>query len=385
MKQYDIPRQETLLPRLERARPATPTVPGDAATTYYNRPMIKPPHWKWFIPFYFFIGGVAAGASFFGALAALFGGPRHRATVRHARYLSLALALICPVLLILDLGRPARFHHMLRVFKVSSPLSVGTWILALFGVTSGVLAARQAAEDNFVLKRESLLGRLARLAPNKPLAVLHGLLGLGLGGYTGTLLASTAVPLWAAAGVLLGPLFLAASVTSGAAALIVMGLLSGKQSRSARADLEVVATVGALTQFGLAAAHDLLVPEQINRPLRHGLWGRVFRYGAVGGGLIAPMGLRVCAWFSGPRLERALSFASAICTLLGALGERFSLVEAGKLSAKDPLAYQELTRGTPGDARSTPVQQARRVTNPRAFGPGVSARDTIGAGDPGVR
>ena len=66
--------------------------------------MIKAPHWKWYVPGYFFIAGIAAGVAFFGALARFFGGRRHRVTVRHARYLALALSIICPVLLILDLG-----------------------------------------------------------------------------------------------------------------------------------------------------------------------------------------------------------------------------------------------------------------------------------------
>ncbi len=188
--------------------------------------MIKAPHWKWYVPCYFFIAGITAGAAFFGALARFFGGPRHRVTVRHARYIALVLALICPVLLILDLERPRRFFHMLRVVKVRSPLSLGTWILMAFGVTSGLLAARQMAEDGVILRRRSFLSRLALLLPDRLLTLIHGALGLGLGGDTGVLLAATAVPLWAAAGILLGPLFLAASITSGAAALILLGLLS---------------------------------------------------------------------------------------------------------------------------------------------------------------
>ena len=123
---------------------------------------------------------------------------------------------------------------------------------------------------------------MALLLPDRLLTLIQGALGLGLGGYTGVLLAATAVPLWAAAGILLGPLFLAASITSGVAALILLGLLSGRQSRAARADLEIVASVGAITQLGLAAAHEAFVPERIGQPLRHGLWGRVFRYGVFG-------------------------------------------------------------------------------------------------------
>jgi len=381
MNHYDRPPSEVLLPRLRRGAPLDEAT----ASTYYGRPMIKAPHWRWWVPVYFFIGGVAAGAAFFGALADLFGGPRHRTTVRHARYLSLALAAICPIFLIADLGRPGRFHHMLRVFKVTSPLSVGTWILTAFGVTSGALAARQAAEDDFILRRDGPLGRLARLIPDKPLTLLHALLGMGLGGYTGTLLAATAVPLWAAAGVLLGPLFLAASITSGAAALVLIGLFSGRQGRAARQDLQVVASVGSVAQLGLAAAHELLIPERIGRPLRTGPWGRAFRYGTLGAGLLAPMALRVVAWTGGRRMERAASALASVLTLAGTLIERFALIEAGKISAQDPLAYQENTRGAPGEARPTPAEQARRAGAAAPHRPGISARDTMGAGDPGVR
>jgi formate-dependent nitrite reductase membrane component NrfD len=380
MKRYDRPPMEVLLPGRGNGK-----TPDSKPTTYYNRPMIKPPHWKWWIPLYFFIGGVAAGAAFFGALADLFGGVEHRSTVRHARYLSLILAALCPIPLILDLGRPARFHHMLRVVKLSSPLNLGTFILTGFGLTSGILAARQAAEDNFILRRESALGRLARLLPDKPFAVLHALLGMALGGYTGTLLAVTAVPLWAAAGILLGPLFLAASITSGSAALVLLGLLSRRQSRAARRDLEVVANIGTLAQLGLAAAHERLVPERISRPLWRGRWGAIFRYGTIGSGLCAPLLLRLLARISGRRLEPLFSAAAALLALLGALVERFAFVEAGKLSAQDPLAYQELTRGAPGEARLTPAEQAKRAPAVSKYAQGIAARDTITGGAAGER
>ena len=143
-----------------------------AAMSYYERPMIKKPTWRWYIPFYMFIGGLGGGVALIGGLADLCGGRRHRATVRRARYIALVAALISPLLLIFDLGRPKRFHHMMRVFKVSSPLNVGTWILFVFGLTSGAQAARQAAEDNFILKRESRLGRLARLLPQLAVRVV---------------------------------------------------------------------------------------------------------------------------------------------------------------------------------------------------------------------
>ena len=339
--------------------PAAPLgAPSSAPTTYYQRPMIKRPTWRWFIPLYFFLGGVAGGAATIGAAASLFGGPRHRATARYARYLSLALAPVCALLLIVDLGRPARFLHMFRVFKVVSPLSVGTWILGAFGLTSGVLAARQAAEDDLIIRRESVLGRLARLLPARPFVVLHGLLGLALGSYTGVLLAATAVPLWAASGLLLGPIFVAAALTSGAATLALIGVVTGGHTREARQTIQAVAHVGTAAQAALAAAREATVDRRADQPLRRGLWAWVFQLGTIGLGWLLPTALRLAARASSPRVERRLSGIAAVCALVGVVCERFAIVEAGKLSADDPLAYQALTAGAPGEARPTPSQQA---------------------------
>lgn len=376
MQNYDRPPTEILLPalrdgRLERQQDRDPV----ESSTYYGVPTIKTSTWTWYIPLYIFIGGVASGVSFIGALAELFGGKRHRTTVRHSRYLAVILAALCPILLILDLGRPWRFFRMLRIVKFSSPLNLGVWILTAFGALSGLQAVRQAAEDNVIIKRKSALGRLATLPPSGPITVLHGLFGMALGGYTGTLLAITVVPLWASAGVLLGPLFLAASATSGAAALVLTGILTRRQSREARRDIQVIANVASAVQLGLATAHETFTPERVNRPLRKGFWGRVFRYGAVGGGLFLPMCLRFLARLSGRRLEPAISATAAVCTLAGTLAERFAIVEAGKLSATDPIAYQEMTQGPKHTARPAPVRQARTA-------PSVSpTRERIAASD----
>jgi formate-dependent nitrite reductase membrane component NrfD len=379
MKDYQ--KQHTLLnenghrrPRaFDEEQPARPT-------TYYGRPMLKKPTWKWYIPLYFFFGGVAGGAALLGALAELCGGPRHRATVRHARYLTLALSILCPVFLILDLGRPERLHHMLRVFKVASPLNIGTWILSAFGLCSGALAARQAAEDNFIVRRQSWLGRFLRAVPAAPLAALHGLLGICLGGYTGTLLAATAIPIWQAGGVLLGPLFLADAITSGAATLNIINTVSGKDAPQTQQDLERVDNLGTVAQLGLIVARDALIPPKVREPLRHGLWGFVWRFGTIGAGLIAPLAIRLATRLGGWKLGRALSIGVSALSLIGALSERFALTEAGKISAEDPLAYQTLTRGLPGEARPTPLQQLVNAPATPARMPQKVAPDTLPPG-----
>lgn len=349
---------------------------GVAPVTYYGRPMVKKPTWRWYIPLYLFSGGVAGGVAFLGTLAECIGGPKHRATVRHARYLSLLLSILCPIFLIADLGRPARFHHMFRVFKGSSPLSVGTWILSGFGLCSGMLAARQAVEDDLLVRRQSRLGRLVRAIPTAPVSALHGLLGLALGGYTGTLLAATAVPLWSAGGTLLGPLFLSDAVTSGAALLSLIGAGTGHDTLAAREEIENVDTLGTAAQLGLIAAWEALVPPGVKKPLRRGVWGGVWWFGAIGAGMLSPLSvrlwLRLGRWHAG----RLLSVVTATLSLLGALAERFALVEAGKRSADDPLAYQAVTGGAPGEARPTPQQQAARAPDAPAWKPQVAAMDT---------
>src|SRR4051812_48660236 len=97
---------------------------------YYGLPVIHRPHWKWLIICYFFLGGISGASAGLSAIARFFDrsdGPR---IARIAAYVSAAALLPCPVLLVLDLGRPARFLNMLRVLRLSSPMSMGSWGLA---------------------------------------------------------------------------------------------------------------------------------------------------------------------------------------------------------------------------------------------------------------
>ena len=147
--------------------------------SYYGRPYLKTPVWKPEIAGYFWIGGLA-GASATLALAARLAGNRrlHRSALGAALFGS----VISPALLIEDLGRPERFLNMLRVFKPTSPMSVGSWVLAGFGTTAGGAAV---SEFTGILRP---LGRLAEL--------VAAALGPVLATYTGVLVADTAVPVW---------------------------------------------------------------------------------------------------------------------------------------------------------------------------------------------
>src|SRR4051794_7157674 len=107
--------------------------PAGRRDSYYGQPVIKEPTWTPEIPWYFFFGGLAGASGTF----ALFTGRRHPMLARRAWLTSMAALTISPALLISDLGRPARFLNMLRMFKVTSPMSVGSWILVGAGSTIG--------------------------------------------------------------------------------------------------------------------------------------------------------------------------------------------------------------------------------------------------------
>src|SRR5437763_5831321 len=162
--------------------------------SYYDFPVLKAPTWHWEIIWYFFFGGLAAGCYVVASIASLFGSREDRAVARAGYYLSLLSLLPCPPLLIKDLGRPERFLHMLRIVKVRSPMSMGTWAVVAFSLFCGLSTAIQAAKD----------GILGRWFVPKWLAVLpQGLLalpgifaGFFLGSYTGVLLAATSIPVW---------------------------------------------------------------------------------------------------------------------------------------------------------------------------------------------
>src|SRR5260370_23086155 len=161
--------------------------------TYYDYPVLKEPTWGWEIICYFFFGGLAAGCYIIASIASLFGSREDRAVARTGYYLSLLAVLPCPLLLTKDLGRPERFLHMLRIFKVKSPMSMGTWSLVGFSLFSGITTVIQAARDG-------ILGRwwgprvLAAL-PQRLIALPGTAFGLFLGGYTGVLLTATIVAL----------------------------------------------------------------------------------------------------------------------------------------------------------------------------------------------
>ena len=155
-------------------------VPRAEFRSYYGRPIIKEPVWKEpDVPGYLFFGGLAGASSVLAAAAQLTG---RRGLARAAKTAALGGISLSSAFLINDLGRPARFHHMLRVFKLSSPMSVGSWLLSAYGPAAGAAA----------------LSDVTGILPAAGTAATAGaaLLGPAVTTYTAVLLCDTAVPAW---------------------------------------------------------------------------------------------------------------------------------------------------------------------------------------------
>jgi formate-dependent nitrite reductase membrane component NrfD len=275
-------------------------------TSYYGQPVVKEPTWTWEIPCYFFTGGVSGGSSVLSMSAKLFGNEK---LSRTALYIGAVADAVSPALLISDLGRPERFHHMLRVFKVTSPMNVGSWILLVNGGASNTAAVLEA---------------LGTLKPVKLLAELvAALFGPPLATYTGVLVADTAIPVWHNARQELPWLFGAsAAASAGAAATIFLDPDEAGPAR--RLAVAGVVAEGAAMQ---------------TMELRLGEVGEVYHQGAAGkfgwaAKLLAGSGATLLA--TRGRKSRGAAVLGGALVCAGELCLRWSVYKAGFQSARDP-------------------------------------------------
>lgn len=286
---------------------------------------IQDPHWAWYIVWYFFLGGIAGGAYFLAAIADAFGGPRERDMAKVGYYVALPLTAICGILLILDLGTPSRFLNMLREFKWNSPMSVGAWGLAVFGLFTFVSAALAYYERGPMPVVD--IPEANRLRLRRNVGLVGTIAGFFLASYTGVLLASTAVPMWTQ-GRLLGALFLASGASTGIASIAVIAWLRGMDlgpvwAKIHRFDMfaiawEVVLLAALLVSLGSAAD-----------PIVRGGFAPLFWIGLVVVGLVIPFVLQLRA--GGPH-HGAVTFSMvlpAILVLVGGFVLRYVVVMGG--------------------------------------------------------
>ena len=280
-------------------------VPEAEFRSYYGRPVLKQPAWTIEVPWYFAAGGMA------GASAALTLGARLSGNHRLARGAGTAAAagiMVSVPLLVSDLGRPERFLNMLRVFKPTSPMNLGSWVVAGFGPAATGAAA---AEHLGVTPR---LGRAA--------VVVAGLLGLPMATYTAVRLANTAVPVWHEAGRELPLVFAgSAAASAGAATAILTPPADAGPARR-------LAVAGAALELGGVVAMERRLGE-LAEPYHQGAAGRYARLAkactAVGAVTLAAAGRR-----------RPAALAGGLALLAGSAFERLAVFKAGFQSAADP-------------------------------------------------
>ena len=280
---------------------------------YYGQPIVKPPVWTWEIPIYFFIGGFA-GMS---AVIAFAGLVFHEIDLaRTAMWLATIGAVLSPILLTIDLGRPRLFLNMLRVFKYKSPMSVGAWIVFAFGacVIPGVIAFELHAQHIFGGGIDQFLKIFAHL-----LVIGSAFWGVLLATYTGVLLGVTAIPAWFLHRVLLPIHFGSAGLGSAAALLELLG--------HRIAPINAVGFLVAAIETALWIWLEIDKHGAADRALHRGLPGWLIRGGEF---LSGPLALIL-------RLANLVPLA-AISFLFGALISRFGWIEAGKVSGRDPEA-----------------------------------------------
>lgn len=317
-------------------------VPDAEFRSYYGRPILKAPVWKHDIAAYLFTGGLAAGSSLLAAGADVTGAPALRRT---ARATSLCALLASTWFLIDDLGRKERLYNMLRVAKPTSPMSVGTWILAGYGPLAGVAAVSEAA---VLLPTRGPLGVLRRVAAPAGSAAGFGAAAFApaLGTYTAVLFADTAVPSWNEVYRELPFVFGGSALAASAGAALV--LAPPDQARAARRSAVLGATVELVAGSRMEHGHGLL-----SEPFRQGRPGRQLR---------AARGLTLAgaAGAAASGRSRVLGVAAGACLLAGSLLTRFAVFEAGVASTKDPKYVV-----VPQRERLAQRQRTSTVTPPR--------------------
>jgi hypothetical protein len=280
-------------------------VPEADFASYYGRPVLKETVWGPAIPTYLFLGGLAGASSALAAGAQLSG---HRELARTAKVGAAGAISLSMAALLYDLGRPTRFVNMLRVFKVTSPMSVGSWIL------SGYTPLAWAAAACAITGKVPRAGRAATLAA--------ALFAPGVATYTAVLLADTATPAWHNAHRELPYVFVGSAATAAGG----LGLLAvGPEGAGPARRLAILGAATELTAERLLDRRGGLEAE----PYAKGTPGALMRASRIltaGGAAAAVFGRR----------NRAISALAGAALLAGSAVTRFGVFEAGRASARDP-------------------------------------------------
>ena len=303
----------------------------DGTPAYYDISLLKSSVWTHEVGTYFFLGGLSTSSFSIARMADRFGRGKYRNVTQVGTAIAALTALPCAPLLIWDLGDRTRFHHMLRVWKPSSPMNLGSWTLTVYTLMGGIAAGREFLR---VRRKDAPLAGAAKVVDEVAGLVTDGVgvpLGLLLAGYTGVLLSTTSNPLWSRNS-WIGALFSASAVAAGSGAIKLSLEVLGQEGaatealgkvESAAHAVEAVCHAGFLAQAGPLA-----------KPLTHGEFKKEYWGGAVAAGLIVPELLNLIP--ASKPAKRWLSVAAGLIALSGGFALRSAFVAAGKPAANDP-------------------------------------------------
>jgi len=297
-------------------------VPREKPTTYYGRPIVKPPVWKPEIPFYFFFGGLAGASAVLAAAATFADRP---ALARRAWAGAFLGVTVSPLLLIKDLGKPSRFLNMLRVFKVTSPMSVGAWLLAANGGATTVAAGLNLLDED---------------RRGGPPEILAAALGAPLATYTAALVTHSAIPAWSEARNEM-PFVFAASATASAAGAAMLTVPADEAEPVRR-----LGVLAAVAEEGVSALmHKRL--GSLADSYKQGTAGRfekAARACTLGGAAAFVASDPALPLPLGRRRRSALSMTGGALLLAGSVCKRWAVFKAGFHSAEDPSQVIESQR-----------------------------------------
>lgn len=303
------------------------------ATGYYGIPMAKQPQWTWEVPLYLFVGGAAGAAAVIAEAARMTGSDNSSKLIRNARTIAVAGGLLTPVLLVADLGRPARFLYMLRVFKKQSAMSVGVYIVSVFSTTAFLAKFHEVALHRFDFWPLQFMHEFT--------SSLSGIFGLGMASYTGVLVGATAIPVWNQHIKSL-PVHFAMSGTSAAVGLLE---LAGNNNQA----LNTIGIGTAIMETAEGINTERVTEDDIARPLKEGASGAIVRIGGLLAGPL-PLALRIASLFTGKERSLKLRRMAAASCVAGSLLTRVGWIRAGRVSASDwrlPLQLAPSQRDLP--------------------------------------
>lgn len=309
-----------------------------ADPTYYDRPVLKAPVWSWEIPLYYYVGGAAGASLVIGAASQLDGSGELDRLVKRCHWAGIIGSSVAAYLLISDLGRPERFLNMLRVFRPTSPMNMGAWIL------SG--AAPTAITAGMFLPCSGWLR-----AVGEAFGLASGIFGLGLATYTGVLVSNTAVPVWQQSRRIL-PILFGASAMASAGSIFDM-LLENPRERRVTYTFGTVGRIAELTSAIVMERNAAKIPA-VARPLKSGFSGLLWKAATVLTGASLVISLL-------PNRTRKKRVIAGVLGTAGSLALRYAVHQAGVASARDPRATFHQQRALPAphqaipEPRQTPV------------------------------